>query len=163
MARGRHRGKRYPASGRRTSWMRRGSRRVGEDGFISYRLKGSQGGRKRVSVSMATEPAPCDLNVYLNARELRDVIFTPVFSSLFLPFSFVEDALGDNVILSAPLYHPSFMLFNDLSEATLFSRHRFHPPFASFSSSPLVVLARRSRRQRFLRQTTLVHWPAARN
>lgn len=31
----------------------------------------------RVSVSMATEPAPCNLDVYLNARELRDVIFTP--------------------------------------------------------------------------------------
>lgn len=117
--------------------MRRGSRRVGEDGFISYRLKGSQGGRKRVSVSMATEPAPCDLNVYLNARELRDVIFTPVFSSLFLPFSFVEDALGDNVILSAPLYHPSFMLLNDLSEATLFSRHCFHPPLREFLFLPL--------------------------
>lgn len=80
-------------------------------------------GRKRVSVAMATEPAPCDLNVYLNARELRDVIFTPVFSTLFLPFSFVEDALGDNVILSAPSstlpLHPP--LLDDLPEATLHS------------------------------------------
>lgn len=66
---------------------------------------------------MATEPAPCDLNVYLNARELRDVIFTPVFSTLFLPFSFVEDALGDNVILSAP----SSLSLDDLPEATLYS------------------------------------------
>lgn len=98
-------------------------------------------GRKRVSVAMATEPAPCDLNVYLNARELRDVIFTPVFSTLFLPFSFVEDALGDNVILSAPSstlpLHPP--LLDDLPEATLHSLPpsppsplplpRFPPPF----------------------------------
>lgn len=126
---GRHREERTPASGRRTrveGW---------QGGFISYRLKGSQSGGKRVSVAMATEPALYVLDVYLNARELRDVIFTPVFSSLFLPFSFVEDALGDNVILSAPcfplppcrerssrgvcvfatLFCPSFSLFIPLS------------------------------------------------
>lgn len=83
---------------------------------------------------MATEPAPCDLNVYLNARELRDVIFTPVFSTLFLPFSFVEDALGDNVILSAPSstlpLHPP--LLDDLPEATLHSL----PPSLSLSPPP---------------------------
>lgn len=77
---------------------------------------------------MATEPAPCDLNVYLNARELRDVIFTPVFSTLFLPFSFVEDALGDNVILSAP----SSLSLDDLPEATLYS---LPPPLSSPPSS----------------------------
>lgn len=116
-------------------------------------------GRKRVSVAMATEPAPCDLNVYLNARELRDVIFTPVFSTLFLPFSFVEDALGDNVILSAP----SSLSLDDLPEATLYS---LPPPFPPSLSS--LFLPRRFQRddptrQRFLRQTTLVHWPEARN
>lgn len=159
VARGRHRGKRYPASGRRTSWTRRGWRRVGEDGFISYRLKGSQSGRKRVSVAMATarEPAPCDLNVYLNARELRDVIFTLVFSSLFLPFSFVEDALGDNVILSAPC------TILPLCSSTIFHRRLCSALSLSLSLSLSTVLARRSRRQRFLRQTTLVHWPVARN
>ena len=167
VARGRHRGKRYPASGRRTSWTRRGWRRVGEDGFISYRLKGNQSGRKRVSVAMATarEPAPCDLNVYLNARELRDVIFTPVFSSLFLPFSFVEDALGDNVILSAPCTTTL-----PLCSSTIFHRRVCFALLCSalsLSLSPSLslstVLARRSRRQRFLRQTALVHWPVARN
>lgn len=48
------------------------------DGFISYRLK-ETGGRKHPVVAMATEPAPCELDVYLNARELRDVIFAPLF------------------------------------------------------------------------------------
>jgi hypothetical protein len=50
------------------------------DGFISYRLKGTAaGGGKHPVVAMATEPAPCELDVYLNARELRDVIFAPLF------------------------------------------------------------------------------------
>lgn len=127
-------------------------------------------GRKRVSVAMATEPAPCDLNVYLNARELRDVIFTPVFSTLFLPFSFVEDALGDNVILSAPSstlpLHPP--LLDDLPKATLHSLPpcntnplpRFPPPFLPQWFEQTTI---RRTRQRFLRQTTLVHWPEARN
>lgn len=96
-------------------------------------------GRKRVSVAMATEPAPCDLNVYLNARELRDVIFTPVFSTLFLPFSFVEDALGDNVILSAP----SSLSLDDLPEATLYS---LPPPLSSLPPLPLLATAVPARR-----------------
>lgn len=60
----------------------------------------------RVSVTMATEPAPCDLDVYLNARELRDVIFTPVFSPSFSLSPRPENALGDNVILSTPSLVP---------------------------------------------------------
>lgn len=99
-------------------------------------------GRKRVSVAMATEPAPCDLNVYLNARELRDVIFTPVFSTLFLPFSFVEDALGDNVILSAP----SSLSLDDLPEATLYS---LPPPFPPLPLLATTVPARRSNETTF--------------
>lgn len=57
------------------------------DGFISYRLKGTTtaDGGKHPAVAMATEPAPCELDVYLNARELRDVIFTPLFCRRCLP------------------------------------------------------------------------------
>lgn len=84
---------------------------------------------------MATEPAPCDLNVYLNARELRDVIFTPVFSTLFLPFSFVEDALGDNVILSAP----SSLSLDDLPEATLYSLPPPFPPSSCHGGSSATI------------------------
>lgn len=68
----------YPADGGErqdeAGWSRGGM----YDGFISYRLKGTGGGKHPV-VAMATEPAPCELDVYLNARELRDVIFTPLF------------------------------------------------------------------------------------
>lgn len=68
----------------------------------------NDGGGKHPVVSMTTEPAPCELDVYLNARELRDVIFTPLLCRP-LPVShhpppapsFVEGALGDNVILSS--------------------------------------------------------------
>jgi len=84
------------------------------DGFISYRLKGMGGGKHPV-VAMATEPAPCELDVYLNARELRDVIFTPLFCHpprRFLTPSptilFLESALGDNVILSSSPRYPPF-------------------------------------------------------
>lgn len=64
----------YPADGKGSRAKRGGM----YDGFISYRLKGTGGGKHPV-VTMATEPAPCELDVYLNARELRDVIFTPLF------------------------------------------------------------------------------------
>lgn len=101
----------YPADGGEwqdeAGWSRGGM----YDGFISYRLKGTGGGKHPV-VAMATEPAPCELDVYLNARELRDVIFTPLFCHpLTVPHLAVclpsSSALGDNVILSSsPRYAP---------------------------------------------------------
>lgn len=77
----RHDRKPSRASGQRGCQGRRGAKRGGMyDAFISYRLKGSAGGGgKQPVVAMATEPAPCELDVYLNARELRDVIFAPLF------------------------------------------------------------------------------------
>lgn len=44
-----------------------------------------EGGGEQLVVAMATEPAPCELDVYLNARELRDVIFAPLFCHLLPP------------------------------------------------------------------------------
>lgn len=111
----RHDRKPSRVSSRREGWQGKAgwSRGGMYDGFISYRLKGTDGGKHPV-VAMATEPAPCELDVYLNARELRDVIFTPLFcppsrSLTAAPTTpLLESALGDNVILSfSPWYPPS--------------------------------------------------------
>lgn len=95
------------------------------DGFHKLSIgRTNNGGGKHPVVSMTTEPAPCELDVYLNARELRDVIFAPLLCRPLLvshhaacPF-FVEGALGDNVILSSS---PRYILLLALSR----SHHSF--------------------------------------